>query len=189
MLFRSLLPGVLAALGILSTAAMSQAESFTIDAGHSTVLYRALHMGLSHSWGRFNDVSGSIDLDEKSPLVDLSIKAESIDTFVPKRDEHLRGPDFFNVRQFPTITFKSDKIRSIDAKTYEVSGTLTLHGISQPTTVKLTKIGGGPSPFGDQRIGVETIFQIKRTDFGMKNMLEGVGDEVLLIVSLEAAHK
>ncbi len=106
-----------------------------------------------------------------------------------KRDEHLRGPDFFNARQFPKITFKSDSVRPTGPDTYEVAGTLTLHGVSRPLTVTLKKIGAGKGPAGDQRVGVETGFTIKRSDFGMKNMLEGVGDDVLLIVSLESAHK
>ena len=69
-----------------------------------------------------------------------------------------------------------------------MTGTLTLHGVSKPATVKLQKLGSGKTPFGDVRTGVETTFQIKRSDFDMKNMLEAVGDDVVLIVSLEGAH-
>ena len=80
-------------------------------------------------------------------------------------------------------------MRATGPGSYEVAGTLTLHGVSKPLTVTLTKVGSGKSPFNDYRLGVETSFQIKRADFDMKNLLEGVGNDVLLIVSLEAAHK
>jgi polyisoprenoid-binding protein YceI len=172
--------------------APAQAEKFDVDPGHSSVLFRVLHIGTSNAWGRFGNVSGVVDLDEKDPaksLFDITIATESVDTGLPKRDEHLRGPDFFNARQFPKITFKSQSVRATGPDTYEVKGTLTLHGVSKPLSVTLKKIGAGKSPFNDFRLGVETSFQIKRSDFDMKNMLEGVGDDVLLIVSLESMHK
>ena len=173
-------------------AAPAPAEEFTVDTGHSTVLFRILHMGVSNAWGRFDNIAGTVNLDEADPAksaLDITISTESVDTGVAKRDDHLRGPDFFNARQFPKITFKSQSLRATGADTYEVTGTLTLHGVSRPLTVTLKKIGAGKSPLGDQRLGVETGFTIKRSDFGMKNMLDAVGDNVLLIVSLETAHK
>jgi polyisoprenoid-binding protein YceI len=173
-------------------AAPACAESFTVDTGHSTALFRILHLGISNAWGRFDNITGVVDLDEKDPAkseFDITILAESVNTGVAKRDDHLRGPDFFNARQFPKITFKSQSVRATGPDTYEAIGTLSLHGVSRPLTLAIKKIGAGKTPFGDQRVGVDTIFQIKRSDFGMKNMLEGVGDDVLLNVSLEAAHK
>ncbi len=172
--------------------APAQAEKFEVDPGHSSALFRVLHIGTSNTWGRFNNISGTVDLDEKDPtksVFDITIGAESVDTGLPKRDEHLRGPDFFSARQFPKITFKSQSVRATGPDAYEVKGMLTLHGVSKPLSVTLKKIGAGKSPFNDYRVGVETSFQIKRTDFDMKNMLEGVGDDILLIVSLEAMHK
>jgi polyisoprenoid-binding protein YceI len=173
-------------------AAPGRAELFTVDTGHSTVLFRILHMGVSNAWGRFDNITGTVDLDEADPAksaLDITIGADSVNTGVAKRDEHLRGPDFFNARQFPRINFKSDSVRATGPDTYEVAGTLTLHGVSRPVTVTLKKVGAGKGPAGDQRVGVETGFTIKRSDFGMKNMLEGIGDSVLLVVSLESAHK
>ncbi len=173
----------------------AQAEKFDVDPGHSSVLFRVLHIGTSNAWGRFGNVSGVVDLDEKDPsksLFDVTIGAPTASTRkpMPKRDEHLRNPDFFAAKQFPNITFKSQSVRAgKQPGTYEVQGTLTLHGVSKPLTVTLKKIGAGKSPFNDYRLGVETSFQIKRSDFDMKNMLEGVGDDILLIVSLEAMHK
>ncbi|HTU24195.1 MAG TPA: YceI family protein, partial [Pirellulales bacterium] len=135
---------------------------------------------------------GVIDLDEKNPAqnaFDITIDAESVDTGLVKRDEHLRGPDFFSAREFPEITFKSDSVRAKPDGIYEVVGKLKLHGVTKPLTVSLKKVGTGKNPMGMQIIGVDTGFTVKRTDFNMKNLLEGVGDEVLLIVSLEAGRK
>jgi polyisoprenoid-binding protein YceI len=170
----------------------ARAQSFTIDPVHSIVLYRAGHMGVSHSWGRFNEIAGTVSVDEQNPAkdsFDITINATSIDSGTAKRDEHLRSPDFLNAKQFPTITFKSASVKPIDAKTLEVTGTLTLHGVSKPLTLKVDKVGGGKSPMGGTAIGMETTFEIKRSDFDMKNMLDMIPDDVMLIVSLEAGHK
>ena len=167
-------------------------ETFNIDAVHSSVLYRIGHINVGHSWGRFNDLSGTINWDEANPsagAIDFTIKSDSIDSGAGKRDEHLKSPDFLNAKQFPTITFKSEKIQPLDAKTFEVTGKLTLHGVSRPLVFKLERLGGGKSPYGDTRVGLASTFQIKRSDFEMKNMLDAVGDDVLLIVSVEGAHR
>jgi polyisoprenoid-binding protein YceI len=180
---------IVAAIRFACTAAW--AETFNVDPVHSTVLYRAGHMGVSNSWGRFNEIAGTVTLDDANPkanVIDITIKSASIDSGNPKRDDHLRNADFLNAKQFPTITFKTDSVKPIDPKTYEATGTLTLHGVSKPLTVKIEKLGGGKTPFGTS-VGLESTFTIKRTDFDMKNMLEGVPDNVLLIVSLEASHK
>jgi polyisoprenoid-binding protein YceI len=180
---------IVAIFGLVSSTAW--AETFNVDPVHSTVLYRAGHMGVSNSWGRFNDIAGTVTFDEANPkanAIDITIKSASIDSGNPKRDDHLRNADFLNAKQFPTITFKTDSVKPIDAKTYEAAGTLTLHGVSKPLTVKIEKLGGGKTPFGTA-VGLESTFTIKRTDFDMKNMLEGVPDNILLIVSIEASHK
>jgi polyisoprenoid-binding protein YceI len=163
-----------------------------VDPVHSSVLFRSGHLGMSHVWGRFGDVAGTISFDEQNPAanaVEIEVKSASVDSGNAKRDEHLRSPDFLNAKQFPSITFKSQQVKQTDANNYEVTGTLTLHGVSKPATVKLQKLGSGKTPFGDVRTGMETTFQIKRSDFDMKNMLEAVGDDVVLIVSLEGAHR
>ncbi len=176
----------------LTASAPARAENFAIDPVHSAVIYRIMHMNMGHSWGRFNEISGVLNLDEANPAgnsLSVSINSNSIDTGAAKRDEHLRGPDFFNVKQFPTITFQSEQMRPINANTYELTGTLTLHGVPRKITTKLERLGAGKTPFGDFRVGMEAVLQVKRSDFDMKNMLEAVGDDVLLVISFEAAHK
>jgi polyisoprenoid-binding protein YceI len=192
MISRVALTALLSLLGALGTAQHLHAETFTIDPVHSHVIYRAGHMGVSHSWGRFSDISGTVALDESNPeksAIDITVKATSIDSGAAARDEHLRGPDFLNVKQFPTITFKSTQIKTIDPKTLEVTGDLTIHGVSKPVTLKVERVGTGKSPMGGSAVGLETTFKINRSDFDMKNMLNAIPDEVMLIVSLEAGHK
>ncbi len=192
---KSRIVAALLAACLLTTAnGKLRGETFNIDPVHSAVLYRIGHVNVGNSWGRFNDLSGTITWDDANPganAIDVTIKSDSIDSGAGKRDEHLKSPDFLNAKQFPTITFKSEKIRPIDAKTYEVTGTLTLHGVSHPLTVKLERLGGGktPAPYNDTRVGLESTFEIKRSDFDMKNMLNLVGDDVHLIVSVEGAHR
>ncbi len=167
----------------------ARAESHTIDAVHSTVLFRIKHMNTSDSWGRFNDIQGSADLDGPRPSLSVMLTVDSIDTANQKRDEHLEGPDFFNARQFPTIAFKSTKITKVDDTHYVVAGDLTLHGVTKPISVKLEKTGSARTPMTGPIVGYATEFKIKRSDYGMKLMIGPLGDEVLLIVSLECAAK
>src|SRR3954454_20427029 len=162
------------------------AATYAADASHSSVIYRVKHMNTSFSWGRFNDVSGSFSIDEANPTesrFEFQVKSDSIDSGNDKRDQHLKGPDFFNAVQFPTIAFKSQSVTK-SANGYEVSGDLTLHGVTKPVTVRLVPAGSGKSPMGKAIAGIEANFNIKRSDFGMK-AIPGIGDDVLLYVSVE----
>lgn len=174
-----------AALGLPARAA----ETFTVDPVHSSILFRVKHMNAGHIYGRFNKFSGSFAFDDKNPSeckLEMEVKLESLDTAVKARDDHLRGPDFFNAKQFPTMTFKATGLKAKDEKNYEVTGDLTIHGETKSVTVKLERIGTAKDPrSGKPRTGWETTFSIKRSDFGMKNMLEFIGDEVRITVAVE----
>ena len=176
-----------------SLATSARAENFAIDPVHSAVIYRIMHMNMGHSWGRFNEISGTLNLDDANPSANslsVSINANSIDTGAASAATSIcKGPDFFNVRQFPTITFQSEQMKPIDSANFEVTGNLTLHGVTKKVTTKVQRLGAGKTPFGDVRVGTEAVLQIKRSDFDMKNMLEAVGDDVLLVISIEAAHR
>lgn len=178
----------LAALGATARAA----DSYTVDPVHSSVSFGISHAGISDIHGRFNDFSGTFVIDKDDPNKSsfaLDIKVESVDTNNEKRDEHLRAPDYFNAKQFPTLSFKSTKVKATDAG-YEVTGDLTLHGVTKPVTMKLK---GGHKvvefPKGTPRIGVTSSVTIKRSEFDMKTALEALGDDVHIIVGLEAAKK
>jgi len=179
-------------IALLCFAALSGAgaDTFKVDPVHSTVLVRVKHLDLSNAYGRFNDISGTIEVDptdvEKGKL-DFTVKTDSIDTANDKRDAHLKSPDFFDTKQFPVITFKSSSIKKIDEKNYELTGDLTIKGVTKPVTGKFEHFGVGKGMQGEERIAAEALFKIKRTDFGMNFLVGPVGNDAEIIVSIEAA--
>lgn len=183
-------------LGLMLAPIHPQAEAaattFEIDAGHSTILFKINHMGVGYQYGRFNEFSGTIQHDAANPAgcsVNVSVKAESLDTNSDKRDAHLRGPDFFNTKQFPTITFASTKIEK-SGEDMRVTGDLTLHGVKRSVTVRMKKIGEGDrGPRFGYRMGFEGILTIKRSDHGMTTMVPNIGDEVTLTLAFETVRK
>jgi polyisoprenoid-binding protein YceI len=174
---------------VVFSAPAASAAPLVVDAVHSTVLFRIKHLNTSFAWGRFDDISGKLNLDDKSPSLEIQLKADSIDTGNGKREEHLKSPDFFSAKQFPTISFRSTKITKSGDGKYTVDGTLKLHGVEQPISVELERTGAGKNQQGTAIEGFETTFKIKRSDYGMKFLLQGLSDEVLLIVSLECGAK
>jgi len=182
---------VLALGSALALPGHARADTFNLDPVHSFVVFQIGHMGISHVWGRAVGPTGSFTIDPADPTrssIQVEVKAESIDTANTARDNHLHGPDFFDAKQFPTISFKSTAFKKTADNTYEVTGNFILHGVTKPLTVTLTRIGEGqkPAPMG-YRAGYETTFTLKRSDFGMTTMLDAVGDEVKLTVSLEGS--
>jgi polyisoprenoid-binding protein YceI len=162
------------------------ADTYKVDAAHSAIVFRVKHMNTSNSWGRFNDVSGTFGIDGSMPTAfDFTVKAASIDTANEKRDTHLKSPDFLNVRQFPTITFKSKDVKK-NGELYEVTGDLTLHGVTKPVMAKVEVTGTGKGPTGGAIAGFEATLDIKRSEFGMTfGVPNMVGDDVRIIVSAE----
>ena len=178
-------------LGLVAFSASGHATAFAgsyaVDPVHSTVLFRIKHMGTSYAWGRFNEIAGRLNLDDQAPSLEMQVKTESLDTANAKRDQHLRSPDFFSAKQFPAISFKSTRVARVGDNKYDVDGTLSLHGVDRPLKVQLERTGTGKNQLGAAVAGYTTTFSIKRSDFGMKFGLEGLSDDVLLIVSLECA--
>ena len=102
------------------------AETYQVDTTHSSVVFRVKHMNTSNAWGRFNDITGTFSLDPSDPAggkLDFKVKAASVDTASTKRDTHLKGPDFFNAVQYPTLSFTSTKIAAA-GDAYDVTGDL-----------------------------------------------------------------
>ncbi len=172
-------------------SASAWADSYKLDTVHSSVIFSNHHMNAGYVYGRFNTIDGTMVLDDNAAKCsfDVTVKAASIDTANQKRDDHLKGPDFFNVEQFPTITFKSTKVAAgKEANTLDVTGDLTLHGVTKTITITMTKTGvGGMGK--EVRAGAEASFTVKRTDYGMNKMVGPSGDEVRLIVALEGVKE
>jgi polyisoprenoid-binding protein YceI len=175
---------------VVAAAPARAADEYAVDPMHTGVNFKIAHLGLSWTYGRFNDFSGSfaIDPDLAKCSFSLTIQAESIDTNNAKRDEHLRSPDFFNAKQFPRITFQSTAVKAIKDG-YEVTGDLTLHGVTRSVTFPL--VGGRKAEFPKrvERTGFSAEWVLKRSDFGMTKFIEAVGDEVHIAVSFEGTKK
>ncbi|MCB9554556.1 MAG: YceI family protein [Deltaproteobacteria bacterium] len=173
--------------GLLIAPSTSFAETWNIDPVHSAVVFKTLHFGAGYTYGMFRKFSGKIEAAKPigKSSVSIEIDAESVYTGEQKRDKHLRSPDFLNVKQFPKITFVSSAVRG-SVKNITVSGKLTLHGTTKDVTVRLTKVGEGKDPWGNQRIGFEGTLKIKRTEYGMKKMIGPAADEIQLILAFEA---
>jgi polyisoprenoid-binding protein YceI len=164
------------------------AKTYKIDSVHSSALFRIKHNNASYFHGRFNDITGTVVYDEANPAgssVEVKIKAESVETGNGKRNEHLKSPDFFNAAELPVLSFKSTGVKKGSAKEeLEVTGDLTIHGVTKPLTAKVAHTGTGKGQ-GGEVAGFETVFTIKRTDFGMSYMVGPLGDEVQVTISLE----
>ena len=174
------------------TGAPAAPETFAIDGVHSAVIFRAKHMGASYAFGRFDDISGSITLDTAKPensKVKVEIKTDSIDTANAKRDAALKGPDFFDVKEFPTATFTSKSVKSAGEKKYTVAGDLEIHGVTKPVSLEMEIVGTGKGMRGEELLGFYGTLTIKRSDFGMKAMANMLGDDVALTLSFEAGKK
>jgi polyisoprenoid-binding protein YceI len=179
-------------IGIAVAAPASAADTYQLDPVHTSVTFKVKHLNVTFVYGRFNDVAGTLVFDEADPAnssIHVQVKTASIDTFNAKRDDHLRSPDFFDAAAFPVIEFRSTAVRKVDPETYNVQGDLTLHGVTRSVMVAAILTGAGKDPWGNDRIGFETVFLVKRTDFGMANNLQVAGDDVRLTVSVEGVRK
>lgn len=165
------------------------ADVYTPDLSHSVVGFKVGHLGISTVRGQFTDYTGKVSFDPADPTkssVEITVQAKSVDTSNAKRDEHLRGADFFNVEKFPTLSFKSTAVKKVDDTTYEVTGNFTLLGTTKPITIQFTDVAFGKGMKGEDRAGGTTRFKIKRSDYGMGKMVGPVGDSVEIELSFEA---
>jgi polyisoprenoid-binding protein YceI len=167
-----------------------RADEYTVDPYHSSISFQIEHFGLTWVHGRFNEFSGGFTVEKGDPgksAFALTIKTASVDTNNAKRDGHLRSPDFFDVKQYPTISFKSSAVKAV-AGGYQVTGNLTLNGVTRP--VSFTLEGGKTVEFkGITRIGFSTNFTVKRSQFEMKKMVGPLGDEVRVSIGIEGIKK
>lgn len=164
------------------------ADNYKIDSEHAAVVFKVDHLGIAPAYGRFNDPTGTIVLDKEDPTKSsftFEVKTENVDTDNEKRDAHLRSPDFFDAKQFPTITFKSKSVKA-DGDQFEVTGDLTLHGVTKEITVPITKTGEKDTGRMGYRTGWVSEVHLKRSDYGMKGMMGPIGDDVHLTMSFEA---
>jgi len=165
------------------------ADTYTVDPVHSFIVFKIGHLNIGYVIGMFTDFSGTITADRENPeksSVEMTVKVESINTHVEKRDKDLRSDNFFDAVKFPEIHFKSTKVRKVDAKTYKVTGNMGLHGVTREMTVTVNFLGEGKDPWGGYRMAFNAEFDILRSDYGMNKEIPAAGDKVHLSLSIEA---
>ncbi|MBB3264495.1 polyisoprenoid-binding protein YceI [Azospirillum sp. OGB3] len=187
---RLLAAAALSALVALPMTAQAAPVAYKLDPAHTAVVFIVDHLGFSKAVGSFNTVAGELSFDkdaaDKSSL-SVTIDTTSIDTNHAKRDEHLKSPDFFNVKEFPKLTFKSTKIEKTGDKTGKLHGDLTLLGVTKPVVLDVTFNKDGVSPASKQEtVGFSARGTIKRSDFGMKYGVPNIGDDIQIIIESEA---
>jgi polyisoprenoid-binding protein YceI len=179
------------ALAAAAFGASAEGVAYKIDPSHTVVLASWSHFGYSNPSANFGQASGTIVYDEAAPeqsTVEVTLPMSGIDSFVPKLDEHLKSPDFFDAEKYPVATFKSTSVRALGAGRLEVTGNLDLHGIGKPVVldVKLNKLA--PHPMGKTpTIGFDASATIKRTEFGIDKYVPMVRDEIALRITTEAS--
>ena len=163
------------------------AQPYKVDVSHSSVLFKVVHFNVGYTVGMFKKFKGSID---EGKSVEITIDASSVDSNQKKRDSHLRSPDFFNVKQFPEISFKGTKWETAEGGA-KITGDLSFHGVTKSVSFFAKKVGEGDDPYGNHRIGYTAEVTVKRSEFGVTYGIKGnvAGDEITLVVSLEGVRK
>lgn len=173
-------------------------STWTIDAAHSEIGFAVKHMMISTVKGRVPTIQGDLSLDEARPAastIGVEFDVASIDTGTPMRDEHLRSADFFDVAQFPKMSFRSTAVRADslnDGAEFQLVGELTIRGVTRPVTLDVTVGGRGRDPFGNDRIAFVAETKLDRREFGLNYnaALETggvlVGHDVKISIDLQA---
>jgi polyisoprenoid-binding protein YceI len=177
-----------------ATTTLIPAGTWAVDPKHSTVEFQVKHMGIANVKGKFNEFAGTLEIgdDLATAKATGTVKVASVDTNEEQRDAHLRSADFFDAETHPELSFAATAIEPVDEETFRIAGDLTLHGITRPITLEAVVQGTDRDPWGNDRVGLEVVGQLKRSDYDMKfnqalgsgNML--VGDKVKLVLDISA---
>jgi polyisoprenoid-binding protein YceI len=186
---KTLIRTVVAGLCAAALPASAETETYTVDPNHTFPAFEIGHLGYSIQRGRFNKTSGKITVDTAAQKgsADITIDMGSISTGHPKLEEHLKSEEFFDAAKFPTMTFKADHFAFEGDNVKSASGTLTLHGVSRPVTLKTEYFRCAPHPMLKKKVcGADFSGTIKRSEFGVSRGVPAVADEVNLRINVEA---
>ena len=188
-----------ALLGLGAGGSLAATSSWQIDPAHSAATFSVRHLMISNVKGEFSKVTGVVNLDEQDvtkSTVEVTIDVNTLNTREPDRDKHLRTADFFDVQNFPTMTFRSKRVEQVAPGKLKVTGDLTIRGVTREATFDVD----GPTPaikdpWGNTRSGTSATTHVNRQDFGLKwsgKMDNGgvvVGDDVTVTVDVELVRK
>ncbi len=189
---KKILPG-LALASLLFATGTAVAADYKIDkeGQHAFLNFRIQHLGYSWLYGTFKDFDGTFTFDEANPAADkvnVTINTNSLDTNHAERDKHLRSAEFLNVAKFPQATFSSTEVKKT-ADGLNITGNLTLNGVTKPVVLAAKLIGEGKDPWGGVRAGFEASGKIALKDFNITTDLGPASQDVELIISVEGVQQ
>ena len=178
-----------AACALALSAPALAADSYTADPTHTYPSFEISHLGFSTTRGVFKKSTGRITLDAaaRTGRIEVSIDTASVDTGLDKRDEHLRGPDFFDVQKFPAMSFSASQLSFNGDKLTGARGELTLLGVTRPVTLAIDHFVCGAHPMNKKAMcGANATTTIKRSEWGMTKYVPALGDDVKIAIQIEA---
>lgn len=183
-------------IAVFGISMMSAQSKWNIDASHSSIRFAVDHMVISEVEGIFSTYEGSIittKADFSDAKINFTVDVNSVNTDNAKRDEHLRGADFFETEKYPKMTFVSTSVQKTGENKYSLTGKLSLHGVTKEITLAMTYGGTTKDPWGNTKAGLKVTGVINRSDFGLKynSVLEAgslmIGEEVTITAKVELA--
>jgi len=174
---------------LTTSPAAAQAGTYKLDPAHGKITWSVTHFGFSTYIGQFSHVDATLKVDPKAvsaTTLDVTIDANSLGTLNAALDTHLKSKDFLDVAAFPTATFKATKVAQTGEKTADITGDLTLHGVTKPVVVHATFNQAGPNPIDKKyELGFAGSAEINRSDFGIKAYVPAISDKVTLTIEAE----
>ena len=182
-------------MSITTTSTAPLTGTWSVDPAHTRVGFQVKHLGIATVRGEFREFEGTLGHGGEAPQAYGTIKAASVDTNEPQRDEHLRSGDFFDAELNPELSYRSTAIRKLDEETLEIDGELTMRGVTRPVTLRGEIQGYEQDPWGNERVGREVTGELSRGEWGMTfNQALGrgnvlVSDKVKLLLDISAVKQ
>jgi len=192
MKLKSLIAGAVLAGATLSTSAMAADYIVDTKGAHASINFKVSHLGYSWLEGRFNQFDGQFSYDESKPeasAVSINIDPASVSTNHAERDKHIRSEDFLDVEKYPSASFKSTGFKSNGNGGATLTGELTLHGVTKPVELEVSKIGEGDDPWGGYRAGFTGTTEFKMKDFGITKNLGPASETVYMTLHVEGIRQ
>jgi polyisoprenoid-binding protein YceI len=180
-----------------TTTTIVPTGTWTVDPAHSKIGFAVKHMGIATVRGEFTEFEGTLEIPEdlSSARAYGTVKAASVDTNEPQRDDHLRSVDFFDAAQYPELRYESTSVERLDDETFRITGDLTLHGVTRELVLEAVFEGTDVDPWGNERVALEVVGKLSRGDYDMKfNQALGSGnvlvsDKVTLALDISAVKQ